>query len=260
MSFYELNVEERNYFYFNHVKKETTTAPHFHGAVEFLFCVDGTQTISIGGEMYALKKGEGCFVDSYVVHSLQPSGATLYAIVGDSHFFQPVFSAFGDTAPVCHFSFENEPFLSVLYALHQQKKKDITTAERNKAIVKLLLSELYSCVPFIKRKENKQNELVANVLQYAYERYTDDLSLSTIATQMGYSHTYLSRLLHRYLTMNWNIYVGNLRACIVHEQLQAKDGRSVLDVAFACGFDSLNTFYRAYRRVFGKTPLKNDNL
>ena len=27
-----------------------------------------------------------------------------------------------------------------------------------------------------------------------------------------------------------------------------------------CGFDSLNTFYRAYRRIYGNTPLKNDNL
>ena len=257
MSFYELPVEERNYFYFNHVKKETKTPPHFHSAVEFLFCVDGKQTLSIGGETYALKKGEGCFVDSYVVHSLQPSGATLYAIVGDARFFQPVFSAFGDTVPAYHFSFENEPFLSVLYTLYQQNKGNaIVSAERNQAIVKLLLSELYSCVPFIKRKENKQNELVASVLQYASDHYTDDLSLSTIAMQMGYSHTYLSRLLHRYLMMNWNIYVGNLRARIAHEQLQANEGRSVLDVAFACGFDSLNTFYRAYRRVFGKTPLE----
>ena len=255
MSFYELHVEERNYFYFNHVKKETKTPPHFHGAVEFLFCVDGEQTLSIGGETHTLQKGEGCFVDSYVVHSLQPSGATLYAMVGDTHFFQPVFSAFGDTVPPCYFSFENEQFLSVLYALYQQKKEDaIADSERNKALVKLLLSELYCVVPFVKRKENKQNELVANVLQYASEHYTCDLSLPTIAAQMGYSHIYLSRLLHRYLTMNWNIYVGNLRARAAHEQLQANDGRSVLDVAFACGFDSLNTFYRAYRRMFGKTP------
>ncbi len=257
MSFYEHNAEQHDYFYFSHVNKENETPPHFHGAIEFLFCVNGKQSVSVGGETYTLEKGDACFVDGYVVHALKPSGAELYAIVGDAHFFQPVFSAFGNVVPPCRFRFENTDFLSALYAFYQQGKTNTAAlSERNNALVKLLLSDLYENVPFVKRKENKQNELVANILQYAAENFTRDLSLPTLSVQFGYSHTYLSRMLHRYLDLNWNVYVGNIRARAAHKLLQTGDALSVLDAALVCGFDSLNTFYRAYRRVFGKTPLE----
>ena len=31
--------------------------------------------------------------------------------------------------------------------------------------------------------------------------------------------------------------------------------RTVADIAYACGFDSLATFYRAFRAAYGMTPL-----
>lgn len=257
MSFYELKVEQRNYFYFNRVKKENETPPHFHGAIELLFCVQGKQSVCIGGKTHVLERGDACFIDGYTVHSLQPSGAELYAIVGDTHFFQPVFSAFGDTVPPCLFRFENRELLSTLYALYQAPKtSNAAIDETNIAIVKLLLAQLRESVPFSKRKTDKQNDLVAKILQYANERYEEDLTLLTLSARFGYSHTYLSRLLHRYLGINWNVYVGNVRARAAHTLLQNDETCSVLNAAFMCGFDSLNTFYRAYRRVYGKTPLK----
>lgn len=37
-------------------------------------------------------------------------------------------------------------------------------------------------------------------------------------------------------------------------QLVAMPGRSVADIAYACGFDSIATFYRVFRSTFGMTP------
>ena len=257
MSFYEFSAEEQDYFYFNRVKKEQTTPPHFHGAIELLFCMDGKQELCIGGEMRTLEKGEACFIDGYVVHSLRADGAKVYVLLADAHFFQPFFSALGEKTPPTVFHFDNPEFLSLLYALHQRNRAfEVGRAEASKAIVRLLLAEICECVPFIQRKTNPQNELVANILQYTAEHFSCDLSLGELALRFGYSRDYLSRLLHRYLGLNWNIYVGNLRAKEAHALLEKRGELSVLDVALSCGFESLNTFYRAYRRVFGETPLK----
>jgi len=81
MSFYETRVEQYGYLYFSHVKKDVKTPLHFHGAIEFLFCVDESQDVRIRDESYTLNKGGGCFINSYVMHSLKPSEAELYAIV-----------------------------------------------------------------------------------------------------------------------------------------------------------------------------------
>lgn len=257
MSFYETQVEQNDYFYFIHLKKESETPPHFHGSIELLFCMDGEQSVFVGGKRYLLKRGDACFIDSYTVHSLPPLGAELYALVANVDFFQPIFSAFHDSAPPCLFRFEDVEFLSLLYSLYQKPFSSTAAAtQRNGALVKLLLAQLHECVPFTPRKENKQNDLVANVLQYGVDHFTEDLSLETIAKKFGYSHTHLSRILHRYLNMNWNIYVGNIRCHAAHTLLQSESDATITEIAFRCGFESLNTFYRAYRRVFGELPIR----
>ena len=257
MSFYEFGAERQDYFYFNHVKKEQTTLPHFHSSIELLFCVDGKQELCVGGETQKLEKGEACFIDSYVVHSLLADSAEVYVVLADAHFFLPFFSALGEKAPPTVFRFDNPEFLSLLYALHQRNRaSEVGRVETSKAIVRLLLAEICECISFIPRKTNTQNELVANILQYTAEHFSSDLSLGTLALRFGYSRDYLSRLLHRYLGLNWNIYVANLRAREAHALLERQEELSVLDASLSCGFESLNTFYRAYRRVFGKTPLE----
>jgi AraC-like DNA-binding protein len=36
--------------------------------------------------------------------------------------------------------------------------------------------------------------------------------------------------------------------------LSQRPGRSVADIAYACGFDGLSTFYRNFRAAFGTSP------
>lgn len=261
MSFYEIDVEQHEYLYFSHVKKDTNTPLHFHSAIELLFCAGGKQEVCIADKSYTLGKGDCCFINSYVMHSLKPSGAEMYAIVGDVNFFQSVFFAFGDTVPPRLFRFENTELLSTLHSIHSKNRVNkASVAEINNAIIKLVLAELNEAVTFIKYKKDGQSELITSILQYAIKNFASDLSLSAIASHFGYSRTYLSRILHQYFGMHWNIYVGNLRARAAHTLIEASKNSSVLDIALSCGFESLNTFYRAYRRVFGKTPLKNDNF
>ena len=256
MSFYETQVEQYAYLYFSHVKKDVETPLHFHGSIEFLFCVGGSQEICIGDESYTLNKGDGCFINSYVMHSLKPSGAEMYAIVGDVNFFRPVFSTFGDTVPPYLFKYENTELLSFLHTIYSKNKVNpASITETNQAIVKLFLADLNENITFVKHKKYEHSELITDILQYASKNSASDLSLSAISSRFGYSRTYLSRILHQYLGMNWNIWVGNLRARTAHMLIESNKNSSVLDLALGCGFESLNTFYRAYRRVFGKTPL-----
>ena len=226
-----------------------------------IFCAKGKQEVCVGGEKKILQEGEAYFCDSYTVHSLKHSGAEVYVILGDKQFFQPVFSAFGDKTPPTFFRFDDWDFLSVLLTFFKSDlKNEAGRAETNKAIVKLLLARLNETVPFIKRKEDKQSELVEKILRYAAEHFSSDLSLHTLALRFGYSRDHLSRVLHRYLGVNWNVYVGGVRARAAHALLNSEQNASVLEIALRCGFESSNTFYRAYRREFGKTPLENNNF
>jgi AraC-like DNA-binding protein len=39
-------------------------------------------------------------------------------------------------------------------------------------------------------------------------------------------------------------------------QLAARPERTIADIAYGCGFDSLATFYRAFRAAYAMTPME----
>ena len=128
-------------------------------------------------------------------------------------------------------------------------------------IIQILLSKLSTSIPFCKREENKQNLLVCEILQYAQTHLTEDLSLQTLSRIFGYSEEHLSRILHKYLCENWKNYLGRHRIALAHTLLRENPEKNVLEIAYACGFDSPSTFYRFYNKEYGTSPkIKNINF
>lgn len=254
MSFYELNAEQPKYFY---VRKGCPpyAAPHFHGAIEFLFCWEGTQQITVGGETRMLQKGDACFINSFTPHSLSSSKSNLLVFLSDIQFFLPILHSFEEKLPPTFFRFEDFAFLEILYDLYERNKQNpLGKSEANEGVLKILMAEIAKNTPFEKQKQSKETHLVSNVLRFAAEHLSEDLSLKRLSKTFGYAHTHLSRILHHQLGEHWNRYVGRLRAKEAHALLNKHPDLSVLEIAFQCGFDSPNTFYRAYRLEYGASP------
>ena len=122
--------------------------------------------------------------------------------------------------------------------------------------VRIMLGEISQSTHFQPRVADKKNTLVCDVLSYTEEHPQADLSLTALSNKFGYSREHLSRILHRYLLENWNAHVNRLRVRKADFLLSQNPESTVLEVAYECGFESPNTFYRAYRKEFGKPPRK----
>ena len=255
MSFYEIRAEEKNYFHFQH-RKIFTTSTHFHSAVELLFVESGEIESTIDGEKRILRAGEASFADSFSVHSYSPIQSTSgFVIVGAKEDFQACFSAFGEKTPPKFFRFENFELLAQLCELCAKNRQNpIGRYESFSGAVKIIASEIAENTELVARKIDKQTSLICKILSFANEYLKEDLSLLTLSQRFGYSHEYLSRFLHRYLSESWCAYINRLRVRKADELLKASPEVSVLEIAYACGFDSPNTFYRAYKKEFGVPP------
>ena len=254
-SFYETAAEGKDYFYF-HKRGAYETEAHFHSALELHFVESGKETVLIDGEKRVLRAGDACFCNSFSVHYMSPFlGESCFVLLGEKAYFEQALSTFGGKTPPRFFRFENFSLLRALYELCAQKRQ---SAESDRLIfggtVKILFGELAESVPFAPKKNDQKSALVCNVLQYAEDHIQDELSLAAIARVMGYSQEHLSRVLHSYLMENWKTYVNRLRVRRAETLLKNDPALSVLDAAFACGFESPNTFYRAYKREFDKKP------
>jgi len=254
MSFYEIAAEKDGHFYMSHCA--IYMEPHFHSAMEFIFVDQGAQEFTVGGEKRVLKAGQGCFCQPFCVHSYAKSDDALcYSVVGDGKYFERHFSSLGGFLPPRFFDFSDFELLEFLLARFLQKSEnDGGRVALNDGIAALLTHALAKTIPFEQRKNDKQNLLVCDVLQYAHEHLQDDLSLSALSRTFGYSDRHLSRMLYKNLSQKWNDYVHALRCRRAHELLKENPTLSVLDVALSCGFESSNTFYRAYKNLYNVPP------
>ena len=253
MSYYELLAEGHGYFLFEH-RPLAYTAAHFHSAPEFLFVEQGEAEVNIDGETKILTAGNACFVDSFCVHSYVHAGASVYVLLGDGDYFKQFFRKRNEKTFPRFFPFDDYSLLDTLLALCKRAKKEDCSRTVFHGVAEILCGILSERVPLETKRKDKLSAFVCELLSYAQNNLGEDLSLAALSEKFGYSREHLSRILHRYLRENWNDYVNRLRVREAERMLRENGSANVLHIACECGFESSNTFYRAYKKEFGKTP------
>ena len=255
MSFYEQRADSKKYYYFRW-GTQIVTNPHFHSALEFLFVEKGEQEVVIGGEKRILKAGDACFINGFCVHAYpHVKDTSTFVIVGDKRHFDSAFSAFDNKRPPSFFRFENVELLKTLHALcNQNHTQDGSRYATFEGAMGILLGAIAQNTPFISPEDDKRDTLVSDILHYAETHLQEDLSLRTIAQKFGYSYEHLSRLLRKYLYEYWTTYINRLRVTKAKSMLHDDPNMTVFSAAIACGFESANTFYRAYKKEFHSLP------
>ena len=85
------------------------------------------------------------------------------------------------------------------------------------------------------------------------ERYSDPmLNVSEVADSLGISLAYLSKIFKRYHRMNISDYISHIRVEVAKRLLEK--GEQIQEIADKCGFGSLRTFMRVFRKLEGVTP------
>lgn len=93
------------------------------------------------------------------------------------------------------------------------------------------------------------------MLSYITEHFKEDVTLSGMAQSLGYEEHYLSRLFHSFFGMNFKQFVNEYRVNYA-ESLLSDTGKNcgITEIAYACGFQSVRNFNRAYKRITGHSP------
>ena len=81
------------------------------------------------------------------------------------------------------------------------------------------------------------------------------LTIAQLARRSGYPEYLVSVVINRRLGGTFWDYINRLRIDAVREELsEPGDARTILDIAYGCGFTSKSTFNAAFKRELGETP------
>lgn len=94
---------------------------------------------------------------------------------------------------------------------------------------------------------------IGPAIEYIDKHYCKDLRASDLAAECGMSETHFRRIFHEYVDMSPMDYLNLIRVQKACELLQKNDEPMEL-VAEKCGFLSVSTFNRNFRKFLGTSP------
>ena len=257
---------------FHHVDMSKTLVPwHWHEALEIGLVLEGSMKVHTPNQTQVFQKGEGFFINSNVLASMENIGSC----VQDSHLFHPVFLS-GHFKSVFETKYlnpviqnrnleliclrgETEHQRKILGKLRQlsqlQARPDVEFETRNllSEIWLLILEEIKNADSSIFRIPPKNQDRILTMMAFIQENFAEKLTLEEIADSAAVSTRECLRCFRAAIHQSPMEYLIEYRVQMAKKLLDTTD-LSITDIALRCGFNSNSYFTKLFHRSCGKTP------
>lgn len=123
---------------------------------------------------------------------------------------------------------------------------------RISAQIHYILSELISSDP---ENEQSKESVIARSIMYIENNFATPILIDDIASEVGLSPYYFSRLFRKYTNLSPHEYLINLRITFALDILSSSD-RSIEDISEMSGYSSVQHFIRSFKQKVGCSPLQ----
>lgn len=251
---------------------------HWHEELEIAVITEGAVRVRIAGSEFPLKAGEGYFANSGVLHgeSLTTPTGRQHALVFSPKVISPREDLVWKTVVAPVLGDPRIPFLRLTPAVPWQKevltfadsawKQGAYEAKAYPLTVRANLSEAFLRIADnMGELENEsryngafqRDELrIKKTLVYIEKNYDAPLTVQSIADSANISVSTCLRLFNTVLGTTPIRYLTRYRLQKATDALRTGDGRTIAEVAHACGFTDASYFNRCFRREYGSSPSK----
>lgn len=229
---------------------------HFHRNIEILYMFSGEMHCEVGDVAFDAAEDDIIFVHNYYHHAFKPKNRyeKLFLII--PYNYENDFDGIlqhNSLPPHLNNKEFNRLHLRQIFKNMYDNKHGMSALVK-KGYLNVIMGTLLDHYPTVKREKSKSMNFLVQVLEYIDENYEKPLTLDSISREFGYNKYYFSRLFNKYIGENINNYINLVRLQHFMDRLRGGDKRSISEVAFDCGFDSLTTFYRCFNKIYEKNP------
>ncbi len=252
---------------------QMTVPWHWHEELEFVVVASGVPLFRLENAVFTLSPGEGILINAGALHTIEDdgNGVILHSgvfhprLIGspDSLFWQqsvaPLLADFGRRFWVFRptEAWQNRvltSFLSCWQSMADEPDgyENRVRFELTDALTVLRQHHLSSAHPF-SEQEQIQAERIRMMLEYIEQHFAEAISLTEIAGSIAVSPSVCLRCFEKTLGTTPIQYVKQFRLEKAATMLRTTQ-LSAKEIAFACGFNDVSYFTKAFREKNGCTP------
>lgn len=105
-------------------------------------------------------------------------------------------------------------------------------------------------------KNAQRDGIIDATVRFIQSNFSSDVRLSRVAGQLNVSPEHLCRSFKREMGVGFNEYLTDCRLSHAEYMIKNEPGRSVGEIAYACGFNDSNYFSYKFRERYGVPPTK----
>lgn len=226
---------------------------HLHKEYEAVFVLDGELTFFLGDKEYRLQGGDFALSPVNSIHGYKSENSTCYIMVFSPSYVPQVNSILKHkqfSEPVIDSHKLSGEIPAIVHSLYDGKTKSRFVV---KGLLYQLFGELMAINLLVDVDPSLHDDLLKQAIEMITENYHENFSLDAIAEHLNISKYYLSRIFNKKLNCSIPDYCNWLKIEDAKHLLNNSES-SILDISLNCGFDSLRTFNRVFKKITQKTP------
>lgn len=221
---------------------------HLHGDFECILITQGEMTVTVDRTPYRLTAGQALLIFPNQLHELATDQRSSHFLcIFSPKLVQAYGKIFLHKLPVSNAFVPSEELVKRLLSLQSEDSVLIT-----KALLYLLCGEFDATAEY-KDREGDRNALLPRIFRFVETHYQGDCSLGALAVETSYHYAYLSGYFKKGVGISYAEYVNRYRVSEACYLLQ-NSHQTILKTAMDCGFESLRSFNRNFKRIMGISP------
>lgn len=252
--FYEYYHDKNKNLSAQYAKNFYETPAHFHKVIEIVYLFDDNLKMIVDDETIFPGANDVVFVHNYKIHEFFLKGNEpneRFVLILPCDYTEETNKQ--TLPPLLNDKAFNERYIKPLFELLCFKKAELPPLVQ-KGYINVLMGYLVSHYLLVPVKRSDDIELMVSILRFIDENYAENLTLDSVSSHFGYNRYYFSRLFNLYIGENLSNYIHVVRLQHFLRRKKKDKTASIASLAMDCGFESVPTFYRCFKKIYKKSP------
>ena len=222
---------------------------HLHSSFEFITVTEGKMTVTVDKTQYLLRKGDSVLVFPNQVHEFSTPDHSRHTLcIFSTKLVKAYSTLIKEKVPVNNkFAFEQ------FYIEKMNKLCEKYSIIQMKGLLYSICGAFDRQAEYKKREEDRV-ELLSSIFAFVEANYSKNCSLTDLSEHTSYHYVYLSKYFKGCIGISFTDYVNRYRVNEACYRLRNNPNDTILQIAMDCGFDSLRTFNRNFKKFMNITP------